>query len=216
MSETTHEPCDPCHGGGSPPSAKDWPIGGMRTIRLGPVPEPVVVSFEPTLVALARAIGEWMPELGGRSIAVSEAEITAENVPTLPLAMVALQKETAEYSVRNNGNPTIKEDILVQYWVKPARYRRGDGSESPFWSFYDYASVRDRLLGAAFQWRSPRKARIKYLSMDIEAEQLAVVLTFRFEHEFVWCPPDPPGTPPCEAPEVCTLSWCISPGPPGS
>lgn len=149
----------------------------------------------PTLPALAKAIGEWFPDLGGRSIAVSEAEVTAENVPTLPLVMVALQKETSDHAVRSNGDITITEDILIQFWSAPERYKRADGSESPFWAYYDYSAVRDALLMRMLDWKSPAGYRLRYVGMDIESDPLAVVLTFNFRHEFKWC--RPPGEPPC-------------------
>lgn len=206
----TTEVTDPCNGAGSPLA---YPIGGLRALRMAPAVATEPAFYESTLTALARAIGEWLPELGGRAFAVSEAEVTTENVPTLPLAMVALQKESAEHSGSSNAQPLIKEDILVQYWVRPARYERADGSESPFWSHYDYGNVRDRMLAGAIEWRSPRSSRLKYISMDIEADQLAVVLTFRFEHAFKWCPPTRPSEAQVET--GCILSWCISPGPPG-
>lgn len=206
----TTEAIDPCNGAGSPTAAA---IGALRSVRMAPVPATEPAFTESTLIALARAIGEWLPELHGRSVAVSEAEVTAENVPALPLCMVALQKESAEHSGSSNAHPLIKEDILVQYWVRPSRYERADGSESPFWSHYDYGNVRDRLLANAIHWRSPREARLRYISMDIEADQMAVVLTFRFEHAFKWCPPQRLSEAPVET--GCVLSWCSSPGPPG-
>jgi hypothetical protein len=140
-----------------------------------------------TLPALAKAIAKWLPELGGRAFAVSEAEVTKENMPTLPLAMVALAKETSTHSARSNKDPLIAEDILVQLWMKAERYKRADNTESPFWAHYDYDRLRDVLLKNALVWKSPRGSRLSYKGMDIESDHLAVTLTFKFEHEFIWC-----------------------------
>lgn len=147
----------------------------------------------PVLPALAAAVAEWFPDLGGRSIAVSEAEITKDNVPTLPLAMVALvHEENGQRTTQSNIDPELTETIALQFWIAPARYKRADNSESPFWAFYDYETLRDKLMAELGRWCSPRGGRVLYRRMDVESDALAVVITFTLAHSFVWCEPIEP------------------------
>ena len=141
------------------------------------------------LPALAEAIGEWFPELGGRSIAVSEVDITKENVPTLPLAMVAFIRSTSDPSTKARvSNFEIGDTIVVDFWLEPARYKRANGTETPFWSYYDYEAIRDKLLTKLVRWESPNGEIVTYRGLTIEATQLAVTLTFTFMVTFRWCP----------------------------
>lgn len=142
---------------------------------------------EPLLPALAAAVAGWFPDLGGRSIAVSEAQITADNVPTLPLAMLALlDEESDQRTARSNAPATLTERLMLQFWIAPERYKRADQSESPFWAFYNYEPLRDRLLAELAIWCSPRGGRVVYRRMDIESDALAVVISFTLTHEFEW------------------------------
>ena len=56
------------------------------------------------LPALAEQIALWFPEVEGRSLAVSEVSITKENVPTLPLVMVAFINSVSEPPMRGSAN----------------------------------------------------------------------------------------------------------------
>ena len=140
------------------------------------------------LPSLAEAIGEWFPELGGRSLAVSEVDITKDNVPTLPLAMVAFIRSTAEPSTKSRVRMfDVSDTIIIDFWIEPARYKRANGTETPFWSYYDYEAVRDKLLSHVVGWQPPGGEIITYRGLTIEAEQLAVTLTFTFTVTFRWC-----------------------------
>lgn len=142
-----------------------------------------------TLQELASSVAEWFPELNGRALAVSEAEVTKENVPTLPLAMVSLGALKAEHAEKT-ARLEIEERIFVQFWLKPERYPLADGGQSPFWAFYNYETIQDRLFAKIIDWRSKRQGRLRYVAMDIEADQYAVLLTFAFDHCFIWCEPE--------------------------
>jgi hypothetical protein len=144
------------------------------------------------LPALAEQIALWFPELGGRALAVSEVSITKENVPTLPLAMVAF--------VRSVGNPPpnsrqttfeMGDTFIVDFWLEPAMYKKVNGTETPFWSYYDYEKIRDTLVGNIVRWETPGGEIIAYRGMVIEAEPFAVTLTFTFLATFRWCSPLP-------------------------
>jgi hypothetical protein len=142
------------------------------------------------LPALAEAIAEWFPELEGRSLAVSEAAITKENVPKLPLVMTAF--------VRSEANPTTKsraemydvtEALVVEFWLEPARYKKANGSETPFWSYYDYEAIMETLLARIARWSAPGGKIMSFRGLTIEADALAVTLTFAFTATFRWCAP---------------------------
>ena len=140
---------------------------------------------------IAARIATTFPELEGRSIAVTEAEITRENIPTLPLCMLALLTENnTNADSTGNTNIQIREEFMAEFWLKPARYKNAAGTETPFWSFYDYDTFRDVLLTSLRSYRSPRNGSISYVKMEIEVTAFAVVLTFTFRHNFKWCPLD--------------------------
>lgn len=140
------------------------------------------------LPALAKQIGEWFPELGGRAVAVSEADITKENIPTLPLAMVGFSRGVSEHPVNSAAyTVTMSDSIVVEFWLEPARYKRGDGTETPFWSYYDYESIRNVLLVNLLNWRGPNHEKFAYRNLTIEATPLAIILTFTVLATFQWC-----------------------------
>lgn len=140
------------------------------------------------LPALAEEIARWFPELQGRSLAVSEVTVTKENVPTLPLVMVAFVSSTSEAPARSSSDQfQIVDTFVVDFWLEPARYKRADGSETPFWSYYDYEAIRDKLLSNLTRWESPGGERIAYRGLAIDADHIAVTLTFTFVATFRWC-----------------------------
>lgn len=141
--------------------------------------------------ALARAIAEWFPELGGRSIAVSEAKITRDNVPTLPLCMVSLMREVGNDSVRTQRTEP-EEQLVAEFWFEPAKYSNGEtNAETPFWAFYDYDLLRDRLVTHLRHWLSPHGSRVEYFALEVDSDQFATVITFQLRHQFVFCELDP-------------------------
>src|SRR5262245_3630807 len=174
------------------------------------------------LPALAEAISEWFPELGGRSLAVSDATITKENIPTLPLVMVAFVRSAAS-PPRRSSHETFEviDTIIVEFWLAPERYKRANGSETPFWSYYDYEAIRDKLLSYMVRWETPSGERISYIGLQIQADALSVTLTFTFEVMFRWCPSIPPdqGVPftiktmLCAPEGCCPDIICVDPNP---
>jgi hypothetical protein len=141
------------------------------------------------LPALAEQIALWFPEVEGRSLAVSEVSITKENVPTLPLVMVAFINSVSEPPMRGSANMfDIIDTFIVEFWLEPARYKKANGAETPFWSFYPYEEIRDTLLTNITYWQTPNGERISFRRLQIGADPLAVTLTFTFLAVFRWCP----------------------------
>lgn len=140
------------------------------------------------LPALAAKIAEWFPDLEGRSLAVSDARLTKDNLPTLPLVMVAFARE-ASGQPPNSRRTQFQLDtyFVVEFWMKPERYKRADNTETPFWSFYDYESIRNRLLSKLSNWLGPQQERISYQTMTIETDALAVIVTMQFIATWDWC-----------------------------
>ena len=173
------------------------------------------ISALATAPAFAAAVAEWFPELGGRSVAVSESDITEQNIPILPLAMIAIGSETSDHNQKSNRKPTISEEILLQFWLRPDKYRRADGSESPFFGYVDTTAIRNKLLTHILDWIAPSGYKLRYRSMDIDASPLALVITFRLIHEFVWCESrethDDCGR--SIEPQVCRVAVDIKPAP---
>lgn len=143
------------------------------------------------LPALAKDLAGWFPEVGGRFFAVSEVEPfdNATNVPTLPIGFVALVAEAGTQTTPN-GHITLLDDILLQLAFEPVKYKTEGGADSPFFAYYDFEPIRDKLLALTKGWRSPRNVGLMYRSMDVEATELAVYLNFRFAAETRWCYPE--------------------------
>jgi hypothetical protein len=164
------------------------------------------------LPALAEQLAEWFPELNGRALAVSEVSITKDNVPTLPLAMAAFIRSTANPSPSNPEMFEVVDTFIVDFWLEPARYKKANGTETPFWSYYDYEAIRNKLLANMARWETPGGERLAYRGLVIEAEPLAVTLTFTFMATFRWCAPKTEfGEPFTINFNLCTPEACIPP-----
>lgn len=146
---------------------------------------------KPTLPALMEDLSAWFPELEGRCIAVSEVEPFGDgtNMPTLPMAFAALVSATGQQPQRG-ANITLNDDVLVHFMFEPVKYQKADGNNSAFFAFYDYETLRDKMLSFSQQWLSPRGSGLTFTSMDVEAEERAVLIAFRFNLSEKWCLPE--------------------------
>lgn len=172
------------------------------------------------LPALALAIADWFPLLKGRSIAVADATITRENVPTLPLVAVVFVSSAGQQLARSYSEQfQITDEFAVQFWMKPVRYTDASGAETPFWSYYPYEIIRNKLLSNMVRWQSPNGEKIAYRGMNVQADAMAVTLTFHFAATFEWCAEfNETGEPfvvdfrLCE-PAPCVIDTCPEPEP---
>jgi hypothetical protein len=159
------------------------------------------VKATETLLAVAAQLREWLPELGGRALAVTEAEVTKDNVPTLPLAMVA---PLIQNFTHNGGmEMTVAEEFMIEIWLKPDRIK-GENGETPFWSYYEYNKFRDKLFTKFGAWRTPQNGTLVFVSMDVESNYLATVLSFRMRAQYVICVDEDE----LECPAEITFSLC--------
>lgn len=150
-----------------------------------------VEPIEGILPAFARAIKDAFPELEGRSIAVSEVDpFNKGNMPTLPIAVVALLRGLGIQNKSGGGSIHLEDEILLQMIFTSVKYANRAGDESPFFAYYDYEEIRDRVLTVTQSWRSPRNIGLQYRGMDLESDELGTWITFRFGTSQKWCAPD--------------------------
>ena len=140
-----------------------------------------------TLPAVAERMRAHIKQLAGRAIPVTEAQVTKDNVPELPIAVVAPLRQ----DFTHNGGPrmTVVEGFVVEIWLEPAMEKTKHG-ESPFWSYYEYNKFRDRMFDLFAGWRTPQGGTLQFMSMDVESNFLATVLTFRFRATYDICRDD--------------------------
>lgn len=142
------------------------------------------------LPKIAADVAKWFPELEGRALAVTDADqLTRENTPKLPLVMVALAREQSDQPINAAKSLiNLRDEFIIEFWLEPNRYKRSNGTESPFWSYFDYQSIRDRLLiGFTDGYLGPDGERISYRYLAQESSNFAIVLTFTFTASYQWC-----------------------------
>lgn len=144
---------------------------------------------------LAVDIGKWFPELEGRSLGVSDARPTKDNLPSLPLVMVSFASEltaagrTGATNLSQRSEFEIVDSFVVEFWLKSHKDTTLNGSaETPFWTYYSYEAIRDRLLSYLIGWTGPKKERIWYTGLGQETTEYAIVLVFSFQSHYNWCP----------------------------
>lgn len=139
------------------------------------------------IVEFAARVAVCFPELKGRSIAVSEVEPFSNktNRPTLPIAFTALLSSTGTQAA-GAQRVNLTESFTLNFMFEPVKYKMLDGNESPFFAFYDYEPIRDRLLSMLVEWETPRKSRVVYRSMDVASDEFAVYINFKLETAEKW------------------------------
>lgn len=145
-------------------------------------------EIEPVALALCKALASWFPELEGRVVAVSETEITLENVPTFPIAIVAFIRGDGKDSWKGNAPAECSDEYLIQYIVKSERYKLNGTTELPFWKFFNFEPKRRILCSRLKGWVSPVSGRWEYKSCDVESSTTDISLSFRFVHHHMLCP----------------------------
>ena len=138
-----------------------------------------------TLPALAKDLSELFPELAGRVIAVSDVMVDPNNLPTLPVCMLALRKAVPA-KVTSPRRPTIEEHFVVEFWYAPQRYTR-NGADTPYWAFYDYDTLQERVLTLTNDWISPRGSMLVFKGFTVDVNEYAVAICFQFVHTFYHC-----------------------------
>lgn len=142
-----------------------------------------------TLPAIAAELREHIPQLVGRAIPVTEAYLgdKKDSVPELPIAIVAPLRQ----QFTHNGGPrmTVAEEFVIEIWLEPAMEKTKHG-QTPFWSYYEYNKFRNDLFNHFAAWRTPQGGTLRFMSMDVESNFLATVLTFRLIATYDICRED--------------------------
>lgn len=136
----------------------------------------------PLLMDLAARIADAFPDMERRVFAVSEVEpfTNKTNRPRLPLAVVALVSEENTTSGRGGATSVqIQSDVLVQFAFEPVKYQTGDNQDTPFFAFYDYEAIRNRMLEMLRSYRGPMNESVTYRSLDVESDPFAVYVSVR-------------------------------------
>lgn len=136
---------------------------------------------------LAAKIAVWFPELNGRSLAVSEIAITRENMPTLPICILGIVRGDLTHVWQNsNGQLKIADDFVAEFMLETVRHKRLNGSETPFWAFYDYEALRNKFFKHLVRYEGPSGERIEAISMEVESDQYATTISFRLKSHIIW------------------------------
>lgn len=173
------------------------------------------------LPSVANAIAEWFyPMLenpnGGppRSVAVSDIDITKENIPTLPLVLVAFTQSIGHQLLRSSSEQfEVTDSFIVEFWLEPTRMKnKQTGKDTPYWNYYPYEFVRNKLIKGFLNWSGPNGERVAYRGLHVEADPLAARLTFTFIATFQWCmASEDYGDPFQLGFRLCTPSVCCEP-----
>lgn len=141
-----------------------------------------------TVLGLCRALVEDFPEYNSRVIAVSEADVQEDNIPSEPLIMVSCVNVLfSGGDVKTNQEVEVTENLVIEFWDKTEQVKNRNKQDTPFWAFYDYDDILERMAVFGNEFRSPRKNRIKLQRMDIDSSKAALVLAFTAQHVFVAC-----------------------------
>jgi len=153
------------------------------------------VAEQRFLPAVTEAITEWFPELrtangGSRVVAVSDIDITKENIPSLPIVLVAFTQSLGEQLLRSSSDEfKVTDSFIVEFWLEPERVKAG-GKETPYWSYYPYEFIRNKLITGFLDFEGPNGEHVAYRGLHVEADPLAARLTFTFIATFQWCADD--------------------------
>lgn len=146
------------------------------------------MTDEPTVPAIATLIRLAFPELEHRAFAIMETELSKENMPTLPLAFVALMGITSENQSNDVRTPIdVLEHICIEFWMKPKTYKMTDGGVSPFYAYQDYSILMNQLLTALSDYLTPQGKYVRFISMATQSDEFALCVTFKVSVKWRWC-----------------------------
>ena len=142
------------------------------------------------LVEVAKLIADEIPEVEGRSFAVSEVMPFNKDtiVPKLPISVTALLNENGTQSRNGGGKIELTDRVLIQFLFNPVKYKDSEDRDLPFFAFYDYEPLRDKVLTLLHGWRSSRNVGLSFRSLDVESDDHAVYIAMTFEAVDQWCP----------------------------
>jgi hypothetical protein len=159
-----------------------------------------------TVPEVAEVVRNAFPELQGRAIAVTAENIRDKEDITLPACLLSLFSSLPSPSVvlGSSGDANLQDDYIIQFMFEAKQYTRNNAA-IPVWSYYDYVTVRHRLFVALNDFAARNDISLRFISLEVESDDIAVVLTFRFRQEFPWCEDDV-----CDTPEPVNISLTLT------
>lgn len=127
----------------------------------------------------ATQVSEFFPELEKRAVAVMDADITHENPPTVPVALIAFLEDKPDHAFKGNNRVNSGEEFMLEFWFKNSRYKNPNGTETPYYTYYPYRSIKNRVIGMLASISSPIGGRFEYQGLTPEVTQQAMILSFR-------------------------------------
>lgn len=131
------------------------------------------------------------PEIEGRAIPVTgvEDDKAGTDATPKPFVLVGLRQgdTSGPATIGQNSTINLRDDFIVEFNFKKERYRNGKGAETPFFSYYDYESIRDRLFNAIVDFSGEYGITFEFVTLDISTEGDTVYIEFRFRQNYEWC-----------------------------
>lgn len=143
--------------------------------------------------SLVREIERRFEDFGGPVLAVSDLKPLAQGTHGVPLPLVLVM--ATDESVVSGGisrgatihAPVIRIRYEVGFLMQPVLHRvRSDATA--FYAHYDHERIRDRLIRMTMEWRPENGVAFGYSGMSVHAMPHCVMLCFRLQAEWVWCP----------------------------
>jgi hypothetical protein len=115
-----------------------------------------------------------------------------EYVLTRPLALVGFRRSAGEQLTRSSSEEfTITDTFVIDFWMKPTLIKsKATGAETPYWNYYPYEFIRNRLITGFINFIGPNGERVAYRGMHVSSDPQAARVTFEFIATFKWCPLD--------------------------
>lgn len=131
------------------------------------------------------------PELEGRAIPVTgvDDDKGGTDATKKPFVLIGLRKgdTSGPAEIGRNSTINLRDDFIVEFNLEKTRYKNGKGGETPFFSYYDYESVRDRLFNAMADFSGEHGITFEFVELDISTEGDTVYIEFRFRQNYEWC-----------------------------
>lgn len=131
------------------------------------------------------------PEIEGRAIPVTgvDDDTSGPQATPLPYVLIGLRQgdTSGPATIGGKGVINLRDDFIVEFNMKKERYRNSKGGETPFFSYYDYESIRDRLFNAMVEFAGEHGITFEFVSLDISTEGDVVYIEFRFRQNYEWC-----------------------------
>jgi hypothetical protein len=145
-----------------------------------------VVIEKRSIPSFAAAIRSSFIELDRRAFAVSFVDFKQFKPSAMPIALVCMGENGGHSHDAYRGPSAIKkaDDIVVHYVSKLVKYKSAEGTDTPYFAYYDYEALELRMIKCAKNWVSPRGGLLEYKGVDPDPGEADVTLNFKFVHHY--------------------------------